>query len=126
MRIAVLSDIHVLGPLESERSRRISQDLGAEGSLWARAWQHGMHRARRRLWNRRAPDRERSFHRALDEIGPFHPDWIVANGDYSGDAHGVGLSDPRTFQSVSHVVELLRRSFPDRCLFIFGDHELGK
>jgi len=126
MKIAVLSDLHVLSPQESERSRRIAQDLGVDRSLAHRTWERGAHRVRRRLWNQRDEDREIRFLRALDDMAPFHPDWIVANGDYSGDTNGVGLSDAHTFESVSRVIDLLRRSFPDRCLFVMGDHELGK
>jgi hypothetical protein len=126
MRIAVLSDLHVLGLRETERSRRIAQDLAVDRPFADRAWQRGLHRVRRRLWNRRAEERDACFHLALDEIAPLHPDWIVANGDFSGDTAGIGLSDPHVFESVARVVDLLRRTFPDRCLFVFGDHEIGK
>lgn len=126
MRIAVISDLHVLGPLETERSRRITQDLAVDRPFAHRAWSRGLQRVRRRLWNRRADERDACFHHALDEMALLHPDWIVANGDFSGDTGGVGLDDPHVFESVERVADLLRRTFPDRCLFVFGDHELGK
>jgi hypothetical protein len=126
MRIAVLSDLHVLGLRETERSRRIARDLGADRAFAHRTLRRGLHRVRSRFWNRRADDREACFLRALDDLALLHPDWIIANGDYSGDTGGIGLSDPRVFESVARVVDLLRRSFPERCLFTFGDHELGK
>lgn len=126
MRIAVLSDLHVLGIRETERSRRIVQDLAVDRPLAHRAWERGLHRVRRRLWNRRADERDTCFHHALDEMALLHPDWIVANGDFSGDTAGIGLCDPHAFESVERVTDLLRRTFPDRCLFVFGDHEIGK
>lgn len=126
MKIAVLSDIHLLGPRESERRRRIFRDLGEDRPLANRLWRRGLRRVRSRLWNRRAAERDAFFFRALDEISPFQPDWVVALGDYGGDTHGVGLSHDDAFESVSRALDLLKRSFPDRCLFVFGDHEVGK
>ncbi len=126
MRLAVLSDIHVLGPSERERAHAIAHDLGSGAGRLRRWWRRGLHRARGRFWTSHPESRHACFLRALDEIGRFDPDWVVANGDYGGDAHGVGLSDARTFESVAGVLDLVRATFPGRARFVFGDHELGK
>ena len=126
MRIAVISDIHVLGPGEARRSHRIAHDLGARHSLLARKWNRALLRVRRRLWNWHPEFREAVFLRALDHIAEFGPDWVIANGDYGGDASGIGISDDESFESVRRVIGLMRGTFPGRCRFVFGDHELGK
>lgn len=126
MRLAVISDIHVLGPGEARRTHRIAHDLGARHSWWSRKWNRALLRVRRRLWNWHPEFREAVFLRALDVIAEYEPDWIVADGDYGGDAAGVGISDDESFESVRRVIALMRTTFPDRCRFVFGDHELGK
>lgn len=126
MRVAVISDMHVLGPGEAERLQRIAFDLGARHSFLARKWNRALLRLRRRLWNWHPEFRETVFLKALDDIARFDADRIVANGDYGGDAVGVGVSDAASFESVRRVVDLLRNTFPDRCRFVIGDHELGK
>lgn len=126
MRLAVISDIHVLGPGEHERDRDLLSHLGA-GRGWLRTgWRHFLHRARRRFWNWHPESRRSCFFKALEEIQIYHPDWLIANGDYAGDAGGVGLSDEATYESAAGVITLIREIFPDRCHFIFGDHDIGK
>lgn len=126
MRVAVLSDVHVLGPGEERKERRVAAELGADRSAVSRGWRRALHRLRRRFWNWHPAPREACFLRALDEIAARHPDLVVANGDYGGDVGGIGLSDPATFASVAHVVEMIRATFPGRARFVFGDHEIGK
>jgi hypothetical protein len=126
MRLAVLSDIHVLGPGETVRAREIARQLGTAHSWWGRRWHRALFRARRRFWNWHPHARRRCFLRALDDIARFEPDWVIANGDYGGDALGVGLSDAHTFESVAGALDLVRATFPSRARFVFGDHELGK
>lgn len=126
MRIAVISDIHVLGPGEHENDRDIRAAL-SHGIGWPRAmWRHFLHAARMRFWNWIPESRYACFLKALEEIQGFHPDWVIANGDYGGDARGVGLSDDATYESAAGVITLIREVFPDRCHFIFGDHDIGK
>lgn len=126
MRLAVISDIHVLGPGEHERDREVVAGLGA-GRGWLRTgWRHLLHRARRRFWNWHPESRQDCFFKALEDIQAYHPDWVIANGDYGGDAGGVGLSDEATYESAAGVITLIREIFPERCHFIFGDHDIGK
>lgn len=126
MRLAVISDIHVLGPGEHERDREVEASLGA-GRGWMRTgWRHFLHRARRRFWNWHPESRRTCFLKALEEMHAYDPDWVIANGDYGGDALGVGLSDEATYESAAGVITLIREIFPDQCHFIFGDHDIGK
>ncbi len=126
MRLAVISDIHVLGPSEHERDREVLAALGAHRGWARRTWRHVLHRIRRRFWNWHPELRRACFLKALEEMHAYHPDWVVANGDYGGDAVGVGLSDEATYESAAGVITLIREVFPDRCHFIFGDHDIGK
>ncbi len=126
MRLSVISDIHVLGPGEHEFDRDLFVELGAQRHWVNATWRRILHRIRRRFWNWHPEFRRACFLRALEEIEAYHPDWVVANGDYGGDTHGVGLSDEATYESAAGVITLIREIFPDRCHFIFGDHDIGK
>lgn len=126
MRLAVISDIHVLGPAELALANASYEDLGSEPHALKRRWRRGLYRVRRRLWNGHLEWRHTAFLRALDEVDAFRPEWVIANGDYGGDFGGVGLSHTATFDSAALVIDQIRRRFPDRSRFVFGDHDLGK
>lgn len=126
MRLAVISDIHVLGPGEHERDRELVADIGRHYGLPRRLWRRFLHGARGRFWNWRPESRRACFLKALEDMQAYHPDWVIANGDYGGDAEGVGLSHDTTYESAAGVITLMREIFPDRCHFIFGDHDIGK
>lgn len=126
MRLAVISDIHVLGPVEMARANESYVELAQQGHAWRRRWRRGLYRVRRRLWNGHLEWRHTAFLRALDEVEEFEPEWIIANGDYGGDYGGIGLSDEATFDSAALVVKVIRDRFPRQSRFIFGDHDLGK
>jgi hypothetical protein len=126
MRIAVISDIHVLGPGEHELHRELEAAIGHGDGLMRRQWQRFLHAMRRRFWNWRPDSRRACFVEALLEMQAYHPDWVVANGDYGGDSVGVGLSDEATYESAAGVIILMRELWPERCHFIFGDHDIGK
>lgn len=126
MRIAVISDIHVLSPNERELNKAAERELGGTSSRLSRRWRLGIHRIRKRFWHGHHESREECFLKAVDEVRAFDPDLVVANGDYGGDTAGTGLSDIHTFESAAGVVQLIRETFGGRCRFIFGDHDLGK
>lgn len=126
MRLAVISDIHVLGESELEHSRQSADDLGNDLSRLRRRWRRGLNRMRDSLWNWRPEPRRDCFLKALEDVEQFNPDWVVVNGDYGGDARGVGLSDESTFESAAVVIDMVRALFPKRSRFVFGDHDLGK
>lgn len=126
MRLAVISDIHVLGPGEHEQDQEHVAALGRDLPQMRGGWRRLLHRIRRRFWNWHPESRHACFLKALEEIQAYHPDWIIANGDYGGDTGGVGLSNEFTYESTAGVITLMRELFADRCLFVYGDHELGK
>ncbi len=126
MRLAIISDIHVLGPGEHERDREVSAQFSTVRGRLRGLWANFLHASRRRFWNWHPESRFDCFLKALDEIQTYHPDFVIANGDYAGDAAGVGLSDDATYESAAGAVTLIREIFPDRCHFIFGDHDIGK
>lgn len=126
MRLAVISDIHVLGPAELALANASFDELRAEPHALKRRWRRGLYRVRRRLWNGHLEWRHTAFLRALDEVDAFGPEWVIANGDYGGDFGGVGLSHAATFDSAALVLDQIRRRFPERSRFVFGDHDLGK
>ena len=126
MRLAVVSDVHVLGPTEIARANQCYADLGAGQHPLHRRFRRGLYRVRRRLWNGHLEWRHTAFLRALDEVEEYKPEWVIANGDYGGDYGGVGLSNEATYDSAALVVRLIRQRFQERARFVFGDHDLGK
>ena len=126
MRLAVISDIHVLGPTEIARANQTYADLGTGQHPLHRRWRRGLYRVRRRLWNGHLEWRHTAFLRALDAVEAYRPDWIVANGDYGGDYGGVGLSNEATYDSAALVIRQIRQRFPGQARFVFGDHDIGK
>lgn len=126
MKLAIISDIHVLGPRELAEAHDAHAQLGAEVNPITRKWRRGLHRVRRRLWNGHLELREPAFRHALARLLDYDPDWVIANGDLGGDYGGTGLSNDATFESAAGAVDLMRDLFADRCRFVFGDHDLGK
>lgn len=126
MKLAVLSDIHVLGPTELARANASYVELGLDAPPIQRRLRRGLYRVRRRLWNGHLEWRHTAFMRALEAVADFDPEWIVANGDYGGDYGGTGLSNAATLDSAMIVINLIRERFPARSRFVFGDHDLGK
>ena len=126
MRLAVLSDLHVLGPGEHEQASVYAQTLGHEDPHLRRKMRRGLNRVRNRFWHSHPEARAACFVQALQQVFEYDPEWVVVNGDYGGDHLGVGLSDDHTYESTNHVVSLIREVFPDRSIFNFGDHDVGK
>ena len=126
MRLAIISDVHVLGPTEIARANQSFASLRDDPHALRRKWRRGLYRVRRRLWNGHLEWRHTAFLRALEEVEDFQPEWVIANGDYGGDYGGVGLSNEATYDSAALVVQLIRQRFPERARFVFGDHDLGK
>lgn len=126
MRLAIISDVHVLGPGEHEQIVESARNLGNGLHPVRRGWRRGLNRVRDRFWHWDPHSRRACFHHALEKVAAYQPDYVVANGDYGGDHYGVGLSDDHTFESVEFVLSEIRDMFPGRFLFIFGDHEIGK
>lgn len=126
MQLAVISDIHMVGPAELALANESYEYLRQHPSPVARAVRSSLYRVRRRFWNGHLKWRQTAFLRALDEVAEQRPDWLIANGDYGGDFGGTGLSNGATLDSARVVVDTIRSRFPERSRFIFGDHDLGK
>lgn len=126
MRIAVISDLHVAGPGEHAETEASVRQIGDGESRLRRKFRRGLNRFRDRFWHWHPESRAACFVQALQHIYQYNPDLLVANGDYAGDHSGTGLSDDHTYESVNHVVSLIREIFPQRSRFNFGDHDIGK
>jgi hypothetical protein len=126
MRLAVMSDLHVMGPGEAASSLASAQALGSDDHPMRRRFRRGLNRIRDRFWHWDPHSREACFHHALEVVADYHPDFLVLNGDYGGDHEGVGLSDDHTFASAAMVIAIIRETFADRARFVFGDHDIGK
>lgn len=126
MRLAVMSDLHVMGPGEEASSLESVQTMGAEDHPIRRRVRRGLNRVRDRFWHWDPQSRKACFHHALEVVADYHPDWLILNGDYGGDHEGVGLSDDHTFESAAMVISMVREMFPGRTRFVFGDHDIGK
>jgi hypothetical protein len=53
-------------------------------------------------------------------------DFVVANGDFSCDTNGLGVSDEAARQSARECLDKLRQKFGANLRATYGDHELGK
>ncbi|MCS6771644.1 MAG: metallophosphoesterase [Kiritimatiellae bacterium] len=126
MRLAVLSDIHLVGPAELALAEDGYGRIRRHPDPIERFWRQGLYHVRRRFWNGHLRWRHTAFLRAMDEVAARQPDWVIVNGDYGGDLGGVGLSHRATLDSARLVVEQLRHRFPGKCRFVFGDHDIGK
>ena len=126
MKVAVMSDLHVMGPGEEEQSQESARGLGHEDHPIRRRFRRGLNRVRDRFWHWDPDSRHSCFMHALEMVDEFQPDWVILNGDYGGDHEGVGLSDDHTFESAALVVNTVRDVFEDRARFLFGDHDIGK
>lgn len=126
MRLAVLSDIHLVGPAELALANEGYGKIREHPDPLARLWRKGLYRVRRRFWNGHLRWRHTAFMNALQEVAALNPDWVIANGDYGGDLGGLGLSHRATLDSARLVVERIRLLFPGRSRFVFGDHDIGK
>lgn len=126
MQLAVISDIHMVGPAELALADESYDSLRIGADPVTRALRSSLYRVRRRFWNGHLKWRNTAFLRALDEAAELDPDWVVANGDYGGDFGGVGLSHQATFDSARVAVDMIRSRFAERSRFVFGDHDLGK
>jgi hypothetical protein len=126
VRLAVMSDVHVMGVGEEEMSEASERDLGREDHPVRAGLRRRLNGLRNRFWHWDSESRQACFLHALEIIDEHQPDLVILNGDYGGDHEGVGLSDDHTFDSAALVIDMVRDIFPDRSRLVFGDHDLGK
>lgn len=116
--VAIISDIHFAGP--EERERHDYPYLGIDNPFRRFLYRQFRHW----IWQRDPFEHNYLLDRFIDRCGGA--DAVVANGDYSCDSAGVGLSDPASFQSAALCLDRLREAFGQRFHAVMGDHELGK
>ena len=118
IRVAIISDIHFAGP--RERERHDYPYLGIENPLrrfFYRQFRHW-------IWQRDPFAHNHLLDRFIERCADA--DVVVANGDYSCDSAGVGLSDSASFESAELCLGRLRKAFGERFHAVMGDHEIGK
>jgi hypothetical protein len=116
--VLVLSDIHYAGAAERQRREPEMAAISQPAlRLAVKAFRHF-------IWMRHPYAHNYMLDRFIDRAG--HPDWVVANGDYSCDSAFVGVSDDAACASARECLGKLRDRFGRRFQANFGDHELGK
>lgn len=117
--LAILSDIHYASAAEQAQGDDYEfRNLGNPLLRTVfRAYRHV-------IWMRHPLRQNAQLDRFLAEVG--NVDYAVANGDYSCNTGGVGVSDDAARQSAAECFGKLRGKFGDRLRLNFGDHELGK
>ncbi len=118
IRLAIVSDIHYAGAAEQER--RDYPYAGIRSPLrrfLTRQFRHW-------IWQRDPFAHNLLLDRFIEANADA--DLVVANGDYSCDSIGIGVSDPASFESADECLSKLRRAFGDRFHSVLGDHEIGK
>lgn len=118
VELAVLSDIHYASAAERAR-----------GAFYLDRVRNPMRRLAIRLYRHYIWQRDPFAHnhlvdRFIQAAAPAH--CVIANGDYTCDSAGVGVSDDAACQSARECLHPLRQAFAGRFQAVFGDHELGK
>ncbi len=118
-RIAILSDVHYASAAEQAAGDDYETRVIPNPLL--RFLLRGY---RRFVWLRYPLRQNGQLDRFLAQVGPV--DYVIANGDFSCNVAGVGVSDAAAMQSASECLKKLRARFGENLLATFGDHELGK
>lgn len=117
--LTILSDVHYAGAAEQ----------AAGDDYEYRGLRNPLRRSlvrlyRRHLWMRHPLRQNGQLDRFLAEVPTA--DYVIANGDYSCNTSGLGLSDDAALQSARECLGKLRGKFGEKLIAGFGDHELGK
>jgi hypothetical protein len=118
-RIAIVSDIHYAGPRESAHGAdfefvRAKPSLARKLGRWYRHF----------IWLRNPLAHNSLVDRFIERVADA--DLVVANGDYTCDVAGLGVSHDDALESVQLCLGKLRGAFGGRFHAIPGDHEFGK
>ena len=118
VQLAVLSDIHYASAAERARGAfYLDRVRNPVRRLAIRLYRHY-------IWQRDPFVHNHLVDRFIQAAAPAH--WVIANGDYTCDSAGVGVSDEAACQSARECLHPLRQAFAGRFQAVFGDHELGK
>lgn len=116
--LAIVSDIHYAGPGEQQR-RDFPYTGIANPFRRFLTWQF-----RHWIWHRDPFAHNHLLDQFIEHAA--NADVVVANGDYSCDSIGIGLSDPPSRESAGLCLGKLRATFGGRFHAVMGDHEIGK
>ncbi|MEY4384967.1 MAG: hypothetical protein RLY20_250 [Verrucomicrobiota bacterium] len=118
-RIAIVSDIHYAGPGEQRHGRHYEFARAKPSIAKAVATLY-----RDFIWMRDPLANNPLLDDFCARAG--EPELVIANGDYTCDVAGTGVSHPEGRESVLLCLGKLRARFGGRLHAIMGDHELGK
>lgn len=118
-RLAIVSDIHYAAAGEqircaTDEHRRVKNPAV---NFIARLFHHF-------VWLRKCGVHNHLLDQFITATG--EPDLVIANGDYSCNTRGLGVSDNDAFASAKECLDKLRSRYGDKFRAIAGDHELGK
>ncbi len=116
--LAIISDVHYAGPLERERQDYPYYGITSPLRRFL-TWQF-----RHWIWQRDPFAHNYLLDRFIEANAAASV--VIANGDYSCDSMGIGVSDPPSFESAEICLGKLRRAFGERFHSVMGDHEIGK
>lgn len=116
--IAIISDVHYAGPQERERHDYPYHGIRSPLRRFL-TWQF-----RHWIWQRDPFAHNYLLDRFIEANAGASV--VIANGDYSCDSMGVGVSDPPSYESAEICLQKLRQAFGDRFHPVLGDHEIGK
>jgi hypothetical protein len=118
-RIAIVSDIHYAGPGEQAHGPdfEFARSRPSLGRSLVRLHRH-------HLWMRNPTAHNNMLDVFMQRAADA--DLVVANGDYTCDVAGVGVSHDEACESVRLCLGKLRARFGEHFHAIPGDHELGK
>lgn len=116
--IAIISDVHYAGPLERERHDYPYHGIRSPLRRFL-TWQF-----RHWIWQRDPFAHNYLLDRFIEANAGASV--VIANGDYSCDSMGIGVSDLPSYESAEMCLRKLRQAFGERLHPVMGDHEIGK
>lgn len=116
--VAIISDVHYAGPLERERHDYPYHGIRSPLRRFL-TWQF-----RHWIWQRDPFAHNYLLDRFIEANAGASV--VIANGDYSCDSMGIGVSDPPSYESAEMCLQKLRHAFGGRLHPVMGDHEIGK
>jgi len=118
-RIAIVSDVHYAGPREQRHGADF--EFASAPPCFAKTL---FKLYRHHLWMRNPLAHNALLDRFIEQSRDA--ELVIANGDYTCDVAGVGVSDDEARESVQLCLGKLRTAFGPCFHAIMGDHELGK
>lgn len=118
-RIAIVSDIHYAA--DEERARCANNEHRKTKNPITNAISLPFHYF---IWLRHCEAHNHLLDQFFAAVG--QPDLVIANGDFSCNTRGLGVSDDDAFASAEECLNKLRARFGEKFHATIGDHEFGK